>query len=226
MKVAKSISIILICLLFGSINLSAQIALELDSIFTKVINSSDIPGYNTLTNDSEEEQTYLWSRNVIENTEGWTYGICDTITCYAPFVDSSSFTLKPDEDSRLDVHLYPNMIYSGYSLVEMKVELADDPNFTSFSYYIFDSRITSTSNPEKLDFEIYPNPSQGLFTFKLKNEKATQLTVFDTFGRLIEQMAIGQNQLINLTKLDSGTYLFQLKNEDGQISETKLVTKI
>lgn len=226
MTTAKYLIITLVLISSIYTNLNAQVNIEIDSIFTKVIDSDDITAHNTFTNDYQQTDNFRWTRTMIENTEGWTYGVCDNILCYAPFVDVSELELEPGAKSILDVHLYPNMIFSGISMVELKVEALSDPTSAEYAYYIFDSRITSTSNPIKLDFEIYPNPSQGLFTFSLDSEKAAQLIVFDIFGKLIEQMTIGQNQLVNLTNLESGTYLFQLNNEDGQLSETKLITKI
>lgn len=78
--------------------------------------------------------------------------------------------------------------------------------------------------------EITPNPSSGIITlaisFKSRIEKAT-LGVYDTRGKsyFIETIFCNSNKLVkqlNLTGLQPGIYIFNVKN-DHEVISTKLV---
>jgi len=206
--------------------LIGQISLDVDSTFTQVIESDDINAHNTFENQVPQQIDFVWNRNIIENTDGWEYGICDAVTCYLPSIGSATLTLSPNEKSILDVHLYTNGIYEGYSMVEMKIEHVNDSNVNIFAYYIFDSELTtSTTNIESFQFQVYPNPSDGIFN--LEGDKVlSEVNVYDLSGQLMQSIKVGNREWINLSHLERGTYIIQLYDREGVKSSTKLVNKI
>jgi len=215
------------CLSLFSIDIMAQISVGADSTFTQVIESSDIVAYNTFTNDIPQQKNFKWTRNIIANTDGWEYGICDDITCYGPNIGTAEITLGPSATSILDVHLYPNMIYEGSSMVEIVLEHTNDASQTKSALFFFDSDLTSTSDRVDLDFNIYPNPGNGLFNVANNEEEISGLTIRDIAGRQISSYNITKKELfVNLVDLKAGIYLFQLNDSQGNVLGTKLVSKM
>lgn len=65
-------------------------------------------------------------------------------------------------------------------------------------------------------FELYPNPSDGLFTIKLNNLKAVTLNVYSVAGKLIHsQNIIKTVSQLDLTQQENGCYFVQLVSPKG-----------
>jgi len=222
----KIFSFIIILSITASVSL-AQVGIEYDSLYTEVIESNDIVAHNFFNNDLPQPIRFRWTRNVIEMTQGWQTAICDNNTCYLPIVSSMEILLGPNDTSILDLHLYPRNIYEGYAYIEVLIEHSDDANINNTAFFFFDSQLTS-SNEEvpSLEFDIYPNPSHGLFTIENNVESVSSIRILNVAGQEIQHLAIGNRELINLTNLASGTYLVQLLNGEGRRLETKLISKI
>lgn len=78
---------------------------------------------------------------------------------------------------------------------------------------------------EEIGLVLYPNPANGSFKIKLKNaaEKAT-VEVFDLTGRcVITNQPFLPNQDIDISYLQSGTYLVKINNEG--VFESRLLLK-
>ena len=77
-----------------------------------------------------------------------------------------------------------------------------------------------------LNFEIYPNPSNGSFVIKMDvNYLNSEVAVFDFYGKLIYTDKISSHQKqINLPNLSSGMYLVRLSH-DGVSSARKISIK-
>jgi len=205
---------------------NAQIAVETDTLTTPVVESFDIVGHNTFTNLISETKTFVWTRNIISTTEGWTFAVCDQLQCYLPTVETMAIELAPEATSLLDVHLYPNGTYEGDALVEMKVEHQDDPDTNIFAYYIYSSDVMSSSEDiASLNLNIYPNPSQGLFHIEDSEEKVKFIEVYNSIGQKLMQVSMDNGEFINLSHLDSGSYMLQLLGDSRQYLDTKRVFK-
>lgn len=205
-----------------------QISVESDSISTKVYESFDIVAHNFFYNDIPQQKTIKWTRNIIQNTDPWEYAVCDDNQCYLPHISTEEIVLPPNSSSILDVHLYPREQYEGYSLVEMKMEYANDPNTNAFAYFIFDTNLstTSTSSAPAFNFKIYPNPSKGLFSIDDEQKVVSSLRIVSLIGQDIMQINIGDRNWMDLGHLTNGNYMVLLLNDRGSIIGTKLITKI
>ncbi len=71
----------------------------------------------------------------------------------------------------------------------------------------------ATSVVEDLDFELFPNPSNGIVEFKT-NHKLDKANVFDLEGRLVLQL--DSPLRLDLTSLDKGYYLISCELEGRQ----------
>lgn len=205
----------------------AQIGLDTDSLYTQVIESNDITAHNTFTNDIPQQKTFKWTRTIIENTDPWTYAVCDDNQCYLTHVESAEIDIPPSGSSILDVHLYPNGKYEGYAFVEVKVEYSNDPNTNIFAYYVFDSALTtSTKNVKPINFKIFPNPSHGLFTIEDDSKEVVSIKVFSMIGQELQHLIMGERQWMDLSTLSNGNYFIQLLDDKGNSLGVKQVSKL
>ncbi|MEL0651066.1 leucine-rich repeat domain-containing protein [Algibacter sp. TI.3.09] len=76
----------------------------------------------------------------------------------------------------------------------------------------------SANNIEQaLDFNIYPNPTNGLITMKSKQLNNASVNVYDLNGRvLLTKNISGTSSEINVSKLSSGIYLLKVKVENNE----------
>lgn len=78
---------------------------------------------------------------------------------------------------------------------------------------------------EKLDCELFPNPSDGLFTIRYDNDKNQDLNfeIFNMTGSLIQSQnwktVIGSNlRPVDLSEMPGGVYLVRVSSPDGFVS--------
>jgi hypothetical protein len=73
---------------------------------------------------------------------------------------------------------------------------------------------------------VYPNPSQGTFTFDIStNLKNAQLKIYNTIGQEVSYSTVNMGKnLISLNNQPAGIYLYRLLNENGEpVSTGKLI---
>ena len=68
--------------------------------------------------------------------------------------------------------------------------------------------ITSTTQINHLDIEVYPNPATDILNIKSYSNHSLAYKVFDTLGQL--QSIESGRHTIDLSSLDNGTYLLQV----------------
>jgi hypothetical protein len=84
-------------------------------------------------------------------------------------------------------------------------------------------------NEAKADFKVYPNPSNGKFTFSYSNPGLVSgsqiLEVYNVLGEKVYRSALNQHDYeINLSAQPNGVYLYRVIAEDGSLAgEGKLV---
>lgn len=78
----------------------------------------------------------------------------------------------------------------------------------------------------KSNVQVFPNPSTGHFTVSLGSEnKRALVRVVNINGQVVQEQNINDQQTINASTLQGGTYLVMVYSEDGQISTHKLLIK-
>lgn len=84
--------------------------------------------------------------------------------------------------------------------------------------------VVDASNEKLLsNFEVYPNPSKGLFTIS-SNFKIKQVKLFDICGREVEVNPVLTNdEKLNLMIAQKGIYLLQIVDDENNLSSKKLI---
>jgi len=184
-------------------------------------NQLEVVGYSMLTNNSEDTVSYTWTRNIVQMTEGWSCAICDINLCYLDFVSSQTFTLLPEAQGNLDVHVYPNGI-PGNAIVELHVVDNDDETNHVMGLYYFDQALSA---PVRLtqNIKTYPNPVVDMLNIEA-GHKVSRIEIFNIEGRRMMAERINGNGNVNLSGLPSGTFIMRMYDiADVQISGNLLI---
>lgn len=81
--------------------------------------------------------------------------------------------------------------------------------------------ITSVTTPEDLKILVYPNPSEGIFTFDFAKVIPEKLNIFSGPG--IEQTYFIEGNTIDIRHLSAGLYFLKITDQQGRQSIQKLI---
>jgi hypothetical protein len=79
------------------------------------------------------------------------------------------------------------------------------------------------SEPEHKVVKFYPNPAVSYITFELIKEsnKTYSLQIFSFLGRKVKDVLDAtEKTTVNLSDLTRGLYTFQLKDEEGRVTDS------
>ncbi|MFT4898473.1 MAG: antitoxin component YwqK of YwqJK toxin-antitoxin module [Flavobacteriales bacterium] len=136
----------------------------------------------------------------------------DSVVYKDGIVRSDTFIVK----NNYEVHTY-------YGYVDgCRLDYGYDSYSDSISYYPQEkcSNITSTNNSNLEEvFEIYPNPSSGIFN--VSNKKGI-VSVFDFSGRVLLKEKIN-NGIIDMNHFQPGSYLIKFRDENLIFTEIGVI---
>jgi len=176
--------------------------------------------YSFITNNGASGD-FIWERNVISITEGWTSAVCDVNTCHGPTVSSMPFSLAAGETGNLDVHAYPwgNV---GSAIIEVIVTSVEDPEITAAGLYLFNETV---SVPELLieRVKMWPNPvADNLFIEQ--GFEIDRIELYNLSGQQVLMQALNSNNVVSVAHLPTGVYVARLFDREGnQLSSNKLM---
>jgi len=92
--------------------------------------------------------------------------------------------------------------------------LLDDVSFSMSSAGLFETPSYASS--------VYPNPVKDDFKITLEGVEATSIIILDLSGRKIDEIELGNiHSSIGVKHISTGSYLYQLKNNQGIVSAGK-----
>ncbi len=69
-------------------------------------------------------------------------------------------------------------------------------------------------------FELYPNPTQDIFTIVLSTKESGNISVFDLSGqKVLTQQLVGMKNTINVSKLTNGEYIVSVSTQLGTYTQ-------
>jgi len=117
---------------------------------------------------------------------------------------------------------------SGYVFVDWSLNgnmVSTDPQYT---FTILEdkhltatfSKLTSSEKGLKSTVKIYPNPANDMLYLKISDQKIKEIVLIDLTGKIVfKKTNIYQNESIDLSKFESGFYIFQIRTFDKIFTE-------
>lgn len=205
---------------------TAQLTFSPSPVVESNVTSSeeDRAGHSIITNAGDTERNLTWTRNIVQMTEAWQTAVCDKNQCWLPTVNSKNFTLAPDEEADMDVHVYPNGA-EGSAIIEVTVTDQNDASFSLTNVYYFNEEPSNTQSVARSTIKVYPNPTQGLFTIR-GGEQVARLEIFSLAGQPVRQFDFQDGRWYNISDLPRGTYLVRMVDREARTLTTKLFNKM
>ena len=86
------------------------------------------------------------------------------------------------------------------------------------------STAVSVSEVKQNIFNVYPNPTSGVFSLELNDNKSYDITIFNSLGQKVYNNVVNStSMLIDLEKLESGVYTIELQNSDIVYTERIII---
>lgn len=149
--------------------------------------------------------------------------------------NNEGFTIQRKKESALDfesIHFKPSAAPNGNSSRKLQYTYIDQNNYPGKTLYRikqedFDGRFMYSTvelvagiSGKQQELKVWPIPSAGPVNVQVLGIKSDIIRVYDSNGRLIQQLVINENSVVQLNSLRSGIYLLQL------VSQPQLTTKI
>ncbi len=182
---------------------------------------TDIVGDAVVVNQSDDEQSYQWTRTIIDLADGWNTAVCDVNLCYGPTVDQANFALSPGQEGTLDVHVYPGG-NEGAAIVSVTVVNVNNAEDNATAIYYFNQAL---SVPEVINnaLKIYPNPVADQF-FVEGGDKVERLDIYNLEGKLVKEFRNTGSTAMDVSELPTGNYIVRMWNESNQQISTNILS--
>lgn len=99
----------------------------------------------------------------------------------------------------------------------------------NFTIHITQSSLSTNDNSiNESQFTIYPNPTKdGLVNLKLNNPtlQKAKISVYNMLGKKVFVQTIATNQQVNVSALQSGTYILKLETDDYRLTKRLIINK-
>lgn len=90
--------------------------------------------------------------------------------------------------------------------------------------YVPATEFLGVTNSAKKEFTIFPNPSEGIISFKGDFDPEASATIYDQTGRIVNTFsALSNGQSVNLSHLTKGLYLVVIENKGDQTTNTVVI---
>ena len=141
--------------------------------------------------------------------------------------------IHPTDSVGVDVSSSANGSYSADGLFDKDGLLSDPPGTVSW-YTISDIpmlrmnfnplTLSAVSNVKQTIFNVYPNPTNGVFSIELVANQEYDLVIYNVLGQEVyETTTNGMSNIIDLSSFDKGIYTIELKDKDLTYTEKVIV---
>ena len=195
--------------------------------------------YFTLKNTGSLADTYAFDCVVIDSVPGWFETYCAAGQCAIPGMIIYEYLLPGEEDTMIDIRVYPAQGAWGEEIICLKVFSLHNPSLRD-SINVYAVMEQGISEYERINsfykFEVYPNPFNKYLTLKFEISNNSQfkisLSVYDILGKRVKNFGdlMISDKYIKIiwdakddtgNKLTNGAYFVKLKI--GEFSEVKKI---
>lgn len=91
------------------------------------------------------------------------------------------------------------------------------------SFQADDARAAAAPSAVAMDFNLFPNPTNGEFTVLIQDGWGGQARLLDLYGRLLAEQKIEQTTRFDLSAQPAGIYWLDIRFDDGISRQHKIV---
>lgn len=95
-------------------------------------------------------------------------------------------------------------------------------SYVYITQFDFEANLDTNSFEALNDFTIYPNPAQSILNIG-SEVKIVELHIYNLEGRRVYSQVKSEITTANISMLQAGTYILQVKDENGNISTKKII---
>ncbi|MCO6163106.1 T9SS type A sorting domain-containing protein [Flavobacterium sp. NRK F7] len=77
----------------------------------------------------------------------------------------------------------------------------------------------------KIQFLLFPNPTNGKLEYTIKDAIINQITVFDCVGSLVKEINRVSKNHIDLSELNDGVYFLKIQTDSGILNDKVIIRK-
>jgi len=77
------------------------------------------------------------------------------------------------------------------------------------NYFTIDT-LVGLNTMEDLEFQMYPNPSNGIFHFEFKNNQSQSISIYNSIGSLLFEKEVYSGDTIDLSDFENGPYFAKI----------------
>ena len=143
-------------------------------------------------------------------------------------VSNLQYTFLPGETSKtINVNFVSDTIPEYEEFIELFILYTGDAFAgcnQSCKVLINDLTVGVNEHNEDLDFKIYPNPTNGIFTISQNNTNKTEIEIYNMLGILIyKTLTINKHTIIDLSNQPKGIYIVHAIDNNRIVTNKKVV---
>ena len=127
------------------------------------------------------------------------------------FSAGNTFDIRIEDDATVPQPAWQSSIYYPNDQVYS--------NGNAFAIQLMLGANTSVNETVPETVSVYPNPSNGIINIK-SSADVLDINVFDISGKIVYNTTLNGNHRIDLSELDNGSYIIELRNSTGVYKET------
>ncbi len=117
----------------------------------------------------------------------------------------------------------PSFIFQGYEGTETVGSYLDADGFSLKTAVGIEENVEGMKN-----YRVFPNPAKEKVTFRILDESARSVQLFDVTGKQVKSMDLvsKREKSMNIQELSEGMYIYQVRGENGELIHTDKISVV
>ena len=186
---------------------------------------TDIEAHIDISNLTNEEISVKWNRLTIEIGQGCNTQVCDFNACYAHWIDSKAFNMPADTTGEIILHLVKNAGVECCAIIHLQLWDEGNTADTLTAMFLYNQCASSAGYElPAADVRAFPNPATDFV--QLQNaEDVGQIRIYNMEGKLVSYQHATPDHQYPVHTFPTGTYIFALEDEKGNVFQAMEIVK-
>ncbi|MBL7826561.1 MAG: T9SS type A sorting domain-containing protein [Saprospiraceae bacterium] len=176
------------------------------------VEENEVPVTATITNLTNAMLNLKWERRVISLTQGCATNINDPYLGWAPFVDTHSLNLMPNQVGPLNVNFLNNGAPCS-GIIQLKITNLNNLADSLIGVYLFNQSSGVLGAQPDAQIKLFPNPARSYFWVE-HGEAAAGIRVLSSEGREMLRFENQDVKPFNIESLPAGIYFVILEDKN------------